>query len=116
MRRASKVDANHAAIREYLRGLGWIVFDSSTLGHGFPDLVISNRGRTVLIEVKDGSLPPSQRKLTPDESAFFSSWQGEVYVVESIEDCYATLEGRDEQRERKERDATCGAVRPLRGD
>lgn len=37
------------------------------------------------MEVKDGSKPPSARKLTDDEAVWFGSWKGEAYVVETPE-------------------------------
>lgn len=70
MRRAAKVDANHAKIVEVLRKAGAYVTDCSRMGGGFPDLALIYRGRVELVEVKDGSKPPSARKLTPDQVKF----------------------------------------------
>lgn len=47
MRRAARVDANHAEIARTLRRLGWAVHDTSGVGGGFPDLVIGKAGRVV---------------------------------------------------------------------
>lgn len=40
-RRGAKVDAQHAAVRDGLRALGWTVEDYSHVGGGVPDLQIS---------------------------------------------------------------------------
>lgn len=67
MRRRARVDRNHKAITDALRGVGWHVVDASRLGHGFPDLIALRAGRAEFIEVKDGSKAPSDRKLSDDE-------------------------------------------------
>lgn len=84
MRRAARTDANQAQIMRALRAIGCKVKDTSRLGDGFPDLVVGYRGRLTLMEVKDGSKPPSERKLTPDQEKFHAEWAGlPVYVVEN---------------------------------
>lgn len=84
-RRAAKTDANQPEIVKHLRKLGWYVLIISQLKNCC-DLIISKNGRTIAIEVKDGSKPPSQRKLTDGELKFQREWQGEYLVIESIED------------------------------
>ena len=69
MRRAARVDANHAEITGTLRQCGWTVHDTSGVGGGFPDLVIAKGGRLVLVEIKDGAKKPSARRLTKAEAA-----------------------------------------------
>lgn len=92
MRRAAKVDNNHAEIRDGLRQLGFSVADTSRLGAGFPDLVCAGLRwsnsqvecsivETLLIEVKQ-----PKKKLTPDEQEFFNNWQGAIMVATCIED------------------------------
>ena len=76
-----RVDGNHAEIVTALRGIGASVLDIHDLGHGAPDLVVGFRGTNLLVEVKDGRKPPSQKKLTPDEQTFFDAWRGAVYIV-----------------------------------
>jgi len=92
-RRAARKDANHNAIQDVFVRLGWSVADTSQLGSGFPDLVAAKHGETVLVEIKDGSKPPSHRKLTEDELAFKGRWQGWYAEVASENDVYA-LHGR----------------------
>lgn len=82
VRRAGKVDGNHGEVMQALRGLGCVVKSLAAVGGGFPDLLVGFRGVLVLLEVKDGSLPPSKRKLTTDQAEFVATWPA-TYVVES---------------------------------
>jgi hypothetical protein len=93
MRRAAKVDANQPAIIFALRSIGARVMPTHAVGQGFPDLVVSFRGRNILIEIKDGSKPPSARRLTPDQKIFHEGWDGELYVVESAEEAVRVITG-----------------------
>ncbi len=90
MRRAAKIDANHNEIVDALRKAGCAVQSLATVGKGCPDLVVARGGKNYLIEVKDGSKTPSQRKLRPDEQAWHSYWQqfGQVAVAETIEQAF----------------------------
>lgn len=63
------------------------------MGQGMPDLVVAFRGRTMLIEIKDGSKKPSDRQLTPAQKIFHAEWSGELHVVESIEQALGVLLG-----------------------
>lgn len=81
MRRAAKVDANQPAIVAALRKCGASVIDCSKLGAGFPDLIVGAFGRTALVEVKDGSKPPSRRQLTPDQQQWHAAWRGGTLAV-----------------------------------
>ena len=89
-----KVDANHAQIRQLFRDLGCNVFDSSAIPK-FVDLVVQYRdpmhGRieTLLVEVKNSALPPSRRKLTPDQVKFHAQFN--CHIVECEQDVYDLL-------------------------
>lgn len=88
MRFAKRVDQNHAAIREAARQAGWRVEDTSDIGHGFPDQIWEKPDRIVWVEVKDGSKPPSARKLTPKEAALHELLKRsgiDVKVIERVE-------------------------------
>jgi hypothetical protein len=80
------VDKNQPEIVSAFRKCGFMVLHLHTIGSGCPDLLIARRKINTLVEVKDGSLPPSARKLTPDEQKFFDTWPGEVVIVESVDD------------------------------
>lgn len=94
MRRAARVDANQVAVTDALRRIGATVQPIHTIGRGCPDLLVGYRGRNLLLEVKDGSKPPSKRALTADESMWHLGWRGTVVVVETIPDAIeAVLRG-----------------------
>ena len=86
MRRAAKIDTNQSEIVDALRRLGCTVMSIASVGQGCPDLIVGVRGRNVLLEVKDGSKPPSARRLTPAEQEWIDAWRGQVTVVESASD------------------------------
>lgn len=88
-RRAARVDSNQREIDDALRALGWLVWPTHRLGDGFPDRVIAKAGRLVLLEVKDGSKPPSGRRLTPAEADAHQAFHRHgvtVLVVETVAD------------------------------
>ena len=68
------------------RKFGCSVWDTSRMGGGFPDLLIGWSGVCALVEIKDGTKPPSRRKLTPAEQEFKDTWKGGVHLVESLDD------------------------------
>ncbi len=69
MRRAAKVDANQSQLVKALRDGGCEVECLHAVGGGVADLLAYHPGKRLLrlIEVKDGSKPPSARGLTPDQ-------------------------------------------------
>lgn len=91
MRRAARVDANHAVIVGGLIRCGASVQSLANTGQGCPDLLVGHRGRNLLMEIKDGSKPPSARKLTPDQVEWHAQWRGRVIVVENVEQAIAAL-------------------------
>jgi hypothetical protein len=46
-----------------------------------PDLLVGYNNKTALIEVKDGSKPPSARQLTPDQQEWHRKWNGGTLAV-----------------------------------
>lgn len=84
MRKFGKTDANQAEIVRALRKLGASVQSLASVGEGCPDLLVGYRGVNFVLEIKDGNLPPSKRKLTADESIWHGNWRGEVRLVESV--------------------------------
>ena len=81
-----RVDANQGEIVDGLRRCGCRVEVLSRLGGGVPDLLVGTpRGQLMLIEVKDGTQKPSDRRLTPDQMRWHSQWNRyPVHVVESL--------------------------------
>ena len=66
MRRAARADANQPEIVEALRSIGCHVEHTHQL-KGLFDILVGYRGKLFIMEIKDGSKPPSATKLTPDE-------------------------------------------------
>lgn len=96
MRRAAKVDDNHAAIVQALRAAGCSVQSLAGVGKGCPD-ILAGRGHSQmwLFEIKDGKKRPSQRRLTPDQWEWIDAWRGPpVHVVESVEQALEVIRGR----------------------
>jgi hypothetical protein len=89
--RAKRRDANHKDIGDHLRTLGWSVLDIADHGDGVPDYAIAKNGWAALLEVKDGSKPPSKRKLTDAEQRVKDNWQGPYIIATSREDAEVQL-------------------------
>ena len=85
MRRAAKVDANQREVVAALRGAGASVQLLHAVGEGCPDLLVGYKGLNMLLEVKDGSKPPSAQKLTPQQEIWHRDWRGHRVVVNSPE-------------------------------
>lgn len=93
MRRAAKIDANQPEIVAALRKAGATVYSLAAVGKGIPDLLVGFAGRTALVEVKDGSRHPSDRRLTPDQQQWHQTWTGgTLAVVPDIEAALRVLE------------------------
>ena len=84
---AKRIDANQAAIVEALRGCGYSVAISSMMGHGYPDIAVGCRGKTLFMEIKAGS-----NCLTPDEREWKDNWKGSYVVVRSVEQAIREME------------------------
>jgi hypothetical protein len=92
VRLRAKVDANHAEVVKALREIGAGVLDLSRVGKGCPDLLVTRSGKTCLVEVKDGSKPPSARLLTPAQREFWDTWKGEILLVTSPKEARRLVE------------------------
>ena len=85
--RAKRTDANLTPIIEAFRKLGCSVDVTNDLW----DLTVGLGGQTILIEVKDGSKPPSARKLTKRSRLFAMTWKGGYKVVENLDGVTETV-------------------------
>jgi hypothetical protein len=92
-RRAAKVDRNQPEIVAAFRRAGWSVQHLHGVGAGCPDLCVAGKRAGVdvmaLVEVK-----MARGKLTPDQIAWRASWVGPAYIVRSVDDVIALIEGR----------------------
>ena len=87
MRTAARTDGNQTPIVEALRAIGAKVVITSQLKNAF-DILVGFRGQLFIMELKDGKLPPSRKKLTPGELKCKGDFEavGVVYhVIESKE-------------------------------
>ena len=85
MKYAAKSDDNQREIVRALRDAGATVMHLHTVGGGCPDICVGYRGGNYLIEIKDGSKPPSAQKLTPAQFDWHRTWRGRAAVVNSVE-------------------------------
>jgi hypothetical protein len=93
-RYAARVDANQARIVKALRKIGVAVTPLHTVGNGCGDLLASFRGIWAVLEIKDGSKPPSARKLTPAERLWISLQHAPVHVVTTEAEAIAVFAQR----------------------
>lgn len=91
MRYAAKVDANQSAIVGALIACGCEVQSLAAVGDGVADLLVHHRAtkRLILIEVKDGARPPSERKLRATQVEWHKRFP--VTVVETVEGAIEAL-------------------------
>lgn len=81
MRTAARADDNQTEIVAALRAAGYIVWNIR-----WPvDLLVGTGERWLPMEVKDGTKPPSARKLTADQERFFAAGGGPIALVTDAE-------------------------------
>lgn len=86
MRRAARIDANQEQVVSALRAAGATVQSLAGVGVGVPDLLVGYQGKTLLLEVKDGKKPPSERRLTEDQLKWHGAWRGgPLAVVDGVD-------------------------------
>lgn len=79
MRSRPRLDQNHKEIVEALLGVGASVQSLASIGCGCPDLLISYRGRTLVMELKiEGG------KLRPEQEKWIQNWNGEVVIARDV--------------------------------
>ena len=104
MRHYPRTDNNQDAIVEAFRAAGATVLSLAAMGKGCPDLIVGysagGRGVNLLVEVKDGSKPPSKRRLSADQVRWHAEWRGQVCVVKSVEEALKLLHDRTPALER----------------
>ena len=95
MRRAARRDDNEQSIIKAMRAEGAYV--KVINDEGLFDLLVAYTGpsgfqHTLLIEVKDGSKPPSARRLTPAEAKFHDEWPlSNLFIIIDPEHAVALL-------------------------
>lgn len=86
-----RTDSNQNEVFKVFRQMGCTVLNLSNLGGCCDGLVAVSLDRQFLVEIKDGSKPPSQRKLTPAEAKFHDEWKGELYIINNIYEAIALV-------------------------
>ena len=86
MRRAAKIDANHAEIVDVLRAAGCSVQSLGAVGSGCPDLLVGVAGKNVLLEVKQ----PGE-KLNNVQKPWHAQWRGTAHVVWTLQDALMVI-------------------------
>ena len=82
MRRAARRDNGEQDIIKAMRACG--AFVKVINDEGTFDLLCWYNGRTLLLEIKDGTKPPSARRLTDAEQKFHDEWPGaNLHIVNS---------------------------------
>jgi hypothetical protein len=78
------VDANQAEIVAALRAAGLEVHDLSSVGSGFPDILVSSSSEIWLMEIK---IPGG--KLNKEQEEFHATWRGKpIFIVRSVSDAF----------------------------
>lgn len=81
-----RVDKNQAALVKAFRQLGVKWTHLHMVGAGVWDGLAGFKWLTVIVEIKDGSKPPSARKLTEQEMTWGRTWPGLKTVVCNTDD------------------------------
>jgi len=93
MRRAARTDANQKEIVTALRNSGAVVLITSQLKNCF-DLLVCHNSKVYLVEVKDGTLPPSAMKLTKGEKEFKEKVESvgvKYHVITSVSEAISMI-------------------------
>ncbi len=80
MRYANRTDKNHKDIVTELRTFGFIVKDTSGIGKGFPDILVSKNRKAIGVEIKD----KGKRKQVTDFEVEMRVWWEELgmkYII-----------------------------------
>lgn len=88
MRRSARTDRNQSEIVAALRKRGAVCILTSQLKNAF-DVLVAFNGKLFIMEIKDGELPPSARKLTDGElkcKALIESVGCDYNVINSIDE------------------------------
>ena len=84
--RAKKTDSNQKSIISELREAGVSVMDTSSIGRGFPDLVLGWQGMNYLVEIKTPKGKPTDFQVN-----FFTHWRGQAILIRDVKDIFNLL-------------------------
>jgi len=93
MKTAARVDSNQNEIVTALRKIGAVVLSIAQVKKAF-DILVGFRGKLFMMEIKDGSKPKSQRKLTSGErgcKVAFESVGVKYHIITSVDEAIRTV-------------------------
>lgn len=91
MRRAAKVDLNHAEVQAGLESIGASFLSLAPLGKGAPDALVAWNRRLYLLEIKNPDQDSAHRKLTKMEAEFHERWKGPIHVVHNLREALQAI-------------------------
>lgn len=83
---ARRADKNQPSIVRTFRKLGCSVQHLHRVGEGCPDILVGIVGLNLLVEIKNGDKPPSQRSLNDRQKLWHGNWLGNVFIVKNEEE------------------------------
>lgn len=96
MRRASRRDTIHGAVRNIFESTGFGVLDLAGVGDGVPDLAVFRRGVGFLVEVKSPNAIRGGRVNDPlrdSQKDFAADWsECPIHIVETLEAAWKLVE------------------------
>ena len=93
MRRNCRTDSNQQEIVAALRKRGAVCLITSQLKNCF-DILVCHNSNVYLVEIKDGNLPPSARKLTKGEQQFKEKVESvgvKYHVITSVDEAISMI-------------------------
>lgn len=86
MRRAAKVDGNHAEIVAALEKVGATVQSLAQIGRGCPDVLCAYGGDLFLLEFKS-----AKGKTNKAQDDWHAAWKSTVYVVRTAQEALVAI-------------------------
>jgi hypothetical protein len=77
-----KVDENQKELVDTFLQMGFSVIDTSSVGGGFPDLILGKDNKNYLVEIKNEK---AGGRLNELQVKFFTEWKGQCCVIWNIE-------------------------------
>lgn len=84
-----QTDPNHIPVGRVFRAMCPVAEDHSQGSHGYDWLICTARGSVYAVEVKDGTKPPGERKLSKNELTAQYRWGSRYRVVLSEDEAIA---------------------------
>jgi hypothetical protein len=101
MKYGAKKDANHKTIVAILAAHSIPIYDTSSLGGGFPDCVAWVADAWHLVEIKNPKTYYGKRGLNPNQKKWIEHWAGgPVYILRTDEEAHRFAKGEFSSIER----------------